>query len=121
MIEKFPGKCCFPLSILVSSIKIRLRNSDLFVGCLHRLNYSSVGLSILTSCAKVPGLCPAWGGRVVRKCWINFLCLDVLLILMKVGQGSIVLAVGAGGGYLEIYSLVYHFSFLSPCIGDSPI
>ena len=66
MIEKFPGKCCFPLSILVSSIKFRLRNSDLFVGCLHRLNYSSVGLSILTSCAKVPGLCSAWSGRVVR-------------------------------------------------------
>ena len=66
MIEKFPGKCCFPLSILVSSIKIRLRNSELFVGCLHRLNYSSVSLSILTSCAKVPGMYPAWGGRVVR-------------------------------------------------------
>ena len=29
--------------------------------------------------------------------------------------------VGAGGGYLEIYSLVYHFSFLSPSLGDSPI
>ena len=27
---------------------------------------------------------------------------------MKVGQGYIVLVVGAGGGYLEIYSLVYH-------------
>ena len=65
MIEKFPGKCCFPLSILVSSIKFRLRNSDVFVG-LHCLHYSSVGLSILTNCAKVPGLCPAWGGRVVR-------------------------------------------------------
>ena len=31
----------------------------MFVGCLHRLNYSSVDLSILNSCAKVPGLCPA--------------------------------------------------------------
>ena len=30
----------------------------MFVGCLHRLNYSSVDLSILNSCAKVPGLCP---------------------------------------------------------------
>ena len=34
----------------------------MFVGCLHRLNYSSVGLSILTSCAKVPGLCLVWSG-----------------------------------------------------------
>ena len=29
----------------------------MFVRCLHSLNYSSVGLSILNSCAKVPGLC----------------------------------------------------------------
>ena len=101
----------------MSSIKIRLRNSDLFVGCLHRLNYSSVGLSILTSSAKVPGLCPAWGGRVVRWYWVNFQCRGVLLIWMKVGQGPIVLAVGAGGGCLDIYSLVYHFSF-SLSLGD---
>ena len=57
MIEKFPGKCCFPLSVLVSSIKIRLRNSDLFVGCLHRLNYSSVGLSILTIVVRKSQVC----------------------------------------------------------------
>ena len=25
MIEKFPGRCCFPLSILVSSIKIQVK------------------------------------------------------------------------------------------------
>ena len=30
----------------------------MFVGCLHSLNYSSVGMSILTSCAMVPDLCP---------------------------------------------------------------
>ena len=46
-----------------------------------------------------------------------------LLIWMKVGQGPIVLAAGEGGGCLEIYSLVYHFFFLSPSfsLGDSPI
>ena len=54
---------------MVLQLKFRLRNFDMFVGCLHHLNYSSVGISILTSCAKVPGLCPAWGGRVVRWCW----------------------------------------------------
>ena len=37
----------------------------------------------------------------------------VLLIWMIVGQGPIALAVGAGGGCLDIFSLVYHFSFLS--------
>ena len=50
MIEKFPGKCCFPYLFWFLQLKFRLRNSDMFVGCLHHLNYSSVGLSILTSC-----------------------------------------------------------------------
>ena len=35
---------------------------------------------------------------------------------MTVGQGSIVLAVGAGGGCLDIFSLIYLFSFLSPSL-----
>ena len=43
-------------------------------------------------------------------------------IWMIVGQGPIALAVGAGGGCLDICSLVYHFSFLSPLsLGDAPI
>ena len=45
----------------------------------------------------------------------------VLLIWSRVGQGPTVLAVGAGGGCLDIFSLVYHFSFLSPSLGDGPI
>ena len=95
----------------------------MFVGCLHRLNYSSVGLSIFTTCAKVPGLCPAWCGRVVRWCWINFQCLRDLLIWLKAGQGPIELAVGAGGGGLfgNLFSrLSFLFSF-SLSLGDSPI
>ena len=35
--------------------------------------------------------------------------------------GPIALAVGAGGGSLDIFSLVYLFSFLSPSLGDGPI
>ena len=35
------------------------------------------------------------GGRVVRTCWVQ--CRGVLLIWVTVGQGPIVLAVGAGG------------------------
>ena len=38
------------------------------------------------------------GGGGVRRCWVNFQCLGVLLIWIIVGQGPIVLAVGAGGG-----------------------
>ena len=43
----------------------------MFVGCLHSLNYSSVGLSILTSCAKVPGLSPVKGTFFFIPCGIE--------------------------------------------------
>ena len=60
-----------------------------------------------------------WGGRVVRLCWVNFQCRGVLLIWIIVGQGPTALAVGAGGGCLDIFSLVYHFSFLSPSLWET--
>ena len=37
---------------------------------------------------------------------------------MTVGQGPIALAVGAGGGCLDIFSLIYLFSFLSPSLWE---
>ena len=37
-------------------------------------------------------------------------------IWMIVGQGPIALAVGAGGGCLYIFTLLYHFSPLSPSL-----
>ena len=37
-------------------------------------------------------------------------------ILMIVGQGPIALAVGAGGGGLDIFTLIYPFSPLSPSL-----
>ena len=40
-------------------------------------------------------------------------------IWMIVGQGPIVLAVGAGGGCLEIFTLVYPFSPLSPFLWET--
>ena len=42
-------------------------------------------------------------------------------IWMTEGQGPIVLAVGAGGGCLDIFTLVCPFSPLSPSLGDGPI
>ena len=42
-------------------------------------------------------------------------------ILITVGQGPIVLAVGAGGGGLDIFTLIYRFSFFSLSLGDGPI
>ena len=59
------------------------------------------------------------GGRVVRWCWVNFQCRGVLLNWLIVGQGPTALAVGAGGGGLDIFSLVYHFSFLSPTLRET--
>ena len=50
---------------------------------------------------------------MVRWCWVNFQYRGVLLIWIRVGQGPTALAVGAGGVCLDIFSLVYHFSFLS--------
>ena len=58
---------------------------------------------------------PGRGGRVVRRCWVNFQCRGVLLIWIIVGQR---LTVGAGGGCLDIFTLVYHFSFLSPSLWE---
>ena len=43
------------------------------------------------------------GVQVVRWCWVNFQCRGVLLIWIIVGQGPIVLAVGAGGGCLDFF------------------
>ena len=35
------------------------------------------------------------------------------------GQGTIVLAVGAVGGCLDIFSLIFHSSFLSPSLWET--
>ena len=52
---------------------------------------------------------------------VNFQCWEVQLIWIRVGQGPTALAVGAREGYLDIFSLVYLFSFLSPSLGDGPL
>ena len=54
-----------------------------------------------------------------RKCWVNFQCRGFLLVWLIVGQGPIALAVGAGGGCYDIFSLVFHFSFLSPFLWET--
>ena len=37
------------------------------------------------------------------RCWVNFQCWGILLSWIKVGQRPIALAVGAGGGCLNIF------------------
>ena len=46
---------------------------------------------------------------MVPRCCVNFQCRGVPLIWIIVGQGPIALAVGAGGGCLDVFSLVYLF------------
>ena len=54
------------------------------------------------------------GGRVERRCWVNLQCQGILLVLMIVGQGLIVLAVGVGGGLFGHFFLssIFPFFFL---------
>ena len=54
--------------------------------------------------------------RGPARCWVNFQCRGVLLIWIIVGQGPFALAVGAGRGCLDIFSVIYHFSLLSPSL-----
>ena len=57
--------------------------------------------------ASAVGPCPTvGGGRVVRWSWVNFQCRGDLLVWIRVGQGPTALAVGAGGGCLDIFSLI---------------
>ena len=42
-------------------------------------------------------------------------------IWIIVGQGPIALVVGAGGGGLDIITLIYPFSSFSRSLGDGPI
>ena len=42
-------------------------------------------------------------------------------IMITVGQGPIALAVGAGGGGLDIFTLIYHLFSFSLSLGDGPI
>ena len=58
---------------------------------------------------------------MVRRCWLNFQCRGILLIWISVGQGPIALAVGAGGGCLDIFARLSHLFSFSLSLGDDPI
>ena len=57
----------------------------------------------------------------MRRHWVNFQCRGVLLIWITVGQGPIALPIGAGGGCLDIVSLVYLSSCLSSSLEDGRV
>ena len=55
----------------------------------------------------------------MRWSWVNFKCRGVLPVWIRVGQGPTALAVGAGGGCLDIFTLIYPFSSLSPSLWET--
>ena len=55
---------------------------------------------------------------MVRWSWVNFQC-GASYNLDAVGQGPTALAVGAGGGCLDIFTLIYPFSPLSPSLWET--
>ena len=56
---------------------------------------------------------------MVRWCRVKFQCQGVQLIVIIVVPGPAALAVGAGGGCLDIFSLVYCFSHVSPFLWET--
>ena len=60
--------------------------------CLLRFSASDLGRTVYLGY-----------GRVVRWCWVNFKCQGVLPVWIIVGQRPTALAVGAGGGCLDIF------------------
>ena len=60
------------------------------------------------------------GGRVVRRCWVNFQCWGVPLIWKIVGQGPIALAVGACGVVWTFFLSSIISLFVLPLSGSRP-
>ena len=58
------------------------------------------------------------GGQVVRWCWVTSSA-GASYNWITVGQGPTALAVGAGGGCLDIFTLIYPFSSLSPSLWET--
>ena len=57
---------------------------------------------------------------VVGWRWVNFQCRGVLLIWNRVGQGPTALAVGAGGGCMDIFLSSLISLFFLPLSGRRP-
>ena len=84
----------------------------LYQQCFARIafiNFEVFAFSVLENTYWLVG-----GGWVVRWSWINFPA-----IWMTVGQEPTTLAVGAGGGCLDIFTLIFSLLFL-PLLGRWP-
>ena len=84
-----------------------------------RVKMSKQPPSAPTASTPDPPFCRGWSGgaMVLGKLPVP----GRPTILITVGLGPIALAVGAGGGGLDIFTLVYPFSSFSLSLGDGPI
>ena len=93
-----------------------MKGSDNFVVILPKHELAE---SEKIFCLKRSGFCPpmGWSGgaMVLGKLPMP----GRPTIWMIVGQGPIALAVGAGGGCLDIFTLLYLFSSLSPSLWET--
>ena len=88
------------LSFLASDV-LFLESSSIPVFMMDNFQHFSIQL-VSGELSHSEGSNEGWGGRVV-------------------GQGPTVLALGAGGGCLDIFTLIYPFSSFSLSLGDGPI
>ena len=59
--------------------------------------------------------------RVVRRCWVNYQCRGVLLILNYSRSRAYCACSRCGWGCLDIFTLIYQFSDLSPSLWETAL
>ena len=90
---------------------LKENNSELHYGNIQNLISSSTPWSVT--------ICRGWSGvaMVLGKLPVP----GRPTIWITVGQGPIALAIGAGRGGLDIFTLIYPFSSFSLSLGDGPL
>ena len=93
-------------------IKLYLSVSNIYIALSikHTISRTRLNLSLFQN---------LWGWSGGAKVLGKLQCRGVLLIWIIVGQGPTALAVGAGGGCLDIFTLIYPFSPLSPSLWET--
>ena len=86
-----------------------VRHSNYFFQSFHIYQAEQIKKGVI--CVQIFVRNRGWSGGVMVLCKLPVP--ERPTIWITVGQGPIALAVGAGGGCMDIFSLVYHFSFFT--------
>ena len=122
--KRLTSTSCTYFRQLLTTALLEKAKGETKVCCQSGYRTQDLRVRCPTDCATPPGHTVElqWldvGGRVVRWSWINFQVRGVLLVWIRVGQGPTALAVGVGGGCLDIFTLIYPVSFLSPSLWET--